>query len=116
MIVGKCNVSIDNGKNKTQNVSYVEGLKHNLQSVSQMCDKGYNLTFHSKGSEINKASLRRLVTNVNRTLRNVYIFYLWHRRCWPLTKFWDFDRLVEGGVQGEAEIVGSHPPFRDFWI
>jgi hypothetical protein len=28
--------------------------------------------------------------------------------------FWDFDRLVEGGVQGEVEIVGSQPLFREF--
>jgi hypothetical protein len=37
--------------------------------------------------------------------------------CWPLTKFWislimfdlfwDFDRLVKGGAQVEAEIAGS---------
>jgi hypothetical protein len=30
--------------------------------------------------------------------------------------FWDFDRLVEGGAQGEVEIVGSRPLFRDFWV
>jgi hypothetical protein len=29
-------------------------------------------------------------------------------------QFWDFDRLVEGGAQGEAEIVGSRPLFREF--
>jgi hypothetical protein len=28
--------------------------------------------------------------------------------------FWDFDRLVEGGAQVEAEIVGSRPLFRVF--
>jgi hypothetical protein len=43
---------------------------------------------------------------------------------WPLTKiwitlvmfdhFWDFNRLVEGGVQGKAEIAGSHPLLREF--
>jgi hypothetical protein len=31
-------------------------------------------------------------------------------------QFWDFDRLVEGGAQGEAEIAGSRPLFRDFWV
>jgi hypothetical protein len=30
--------------------------------------------------------------------------------------FWDFDRLVEGGAQGEAETAGSRPLFRDFWV
>ena len=27
-----------------KNVSYVEGLKHNLISISQICDKGYHVT------------------------------------------------------------------------
>jgi hypothetical protein len=53
-IDGKGTISIDNGKTKTHNVLYVEVLKHNLISVSQMCDQGYNLTFHSKGFEIRK--------------------------------------------------------------
>jgi hypothetical protein len=29
-------------------------------------------------------------------------------------RFWDFDRLVEGGAQAEAEIAGSHPLFAGF--
>jgi hypothetical protein len=29
-------------------------------------------------------------------------------------QFWDFNRLVEGGAQGEAEIVGSLPLIREF--
>jgi hypothetical protein len=37
-IVGKGIVSLDNGNTKTQNDVYVEELKHNLISVSQMCD------------------------------------------------------------------------------
>ena len=32
-------------KIEPQNVLYVEGLKHNLLSVSQMCDNGYDVTF-----------------------------------------------------------------------
>ena len=66
-IVGKGIVSLDNGKTKTQNVLYVKGLKHNILSVSQMCDQGYNLIFHSKGCEIRKATSGRLVANVIRT-------------------------------------------------
>ena len=72
-IVGKGIVSLDNGKTKTQNVLYVEGLKHNLLSVSQMCDQGYNLTFHSKGCEIRKAGSGRLVENENKIESNVYV-------------------------------------------
>jgi hypothetical protein len=72
-IVGKGIVSIYNGKTKTHNVLYVEGLKQNILSVSQMYDQGYNLTFHSKGCEIRKIGLGRLFENANRTLRNVYV-------------------------------------------
>lgn len=38
--------NIDNGKSKAKNVQYVEGLKHSLLSVSQMCDQGCDLTLH----------------------------------------------------------------------
>jgi hypothetical protein len=54
--VRKGTLGLDNGKTKIKNVLYVEGLKHNLLSVSQKCDQGYNLTFHSKGCEIRKSS------------------------------------------------------------
>lgn len=44
-IVGIGIVNLNNGKGKAQNVLYVEGLKHNLLSFSQMRDEGYDLTF-----------------------------------------------------------------------
>jgi len=37
---------------KAQNVLYVDGIKRNLLSVSQMCDNGIDVTFHSKDCEI----------------------------------------------------------------
>jgi hypothetical protein len=52
---------------------YVEGLKHNILSVIQMCDQGYNLTFHSKGCDIRKEALEILVENENKTSSDVYI-------------------------------------------
>lgn len=45
-IKGKGTLNID-GKLKAHDIYYVEGLKHNLLSVSQMCDKGYKFTFDS---------------------------------------------------------------------
>jgi hypothetical protein len=72
-ILGKYIVSIDNGNTKTHNALYVEWLNQNILSVIQMCDQGYNLTFHSKGCEIRKTTSERLVANANRTSRYVYI-------------------------------------------
>ena len=39
-IKGKGMVSISNGKGEAQDVLFVDGLKHNLLSVSQVCDRG----------------------------------------------------------------------------
>lgn len=52
-IKGKGKLNID-GKLKAHDIYYVEGLKHNLLSVIQMCDKGYKFTIDSKGCEIKK--------------------------------------------------------------
>lgn len=41
-------------KLKAHDVYYVEGMKHNLLSMSQMCDKAYKFTFDSKGCQIIK--------------------------------------------------------------
>jgi hypothetical protein len=38
-IKGKGMVSLSNGKGKSQDVLLVDGLKHNLINVSQMCDR-----------------------------------------------------------------------------
>jgi hypothetical protein len=66
-IVGKGTLSLDNIKIKIKNVLYVEGLEHNLLSVSQMCDQGHTLTFDSQGYEIRKKGSGRLMTNAYRT-------------------------------------------------
>jgi hypothetical protein len=41
-------VSLSNGKRKGQDVLFVEGLKHNLLSDSQVCDRGCEVVFTSK--------------------------------------------------------------------
>ena len=43
--VGKIGI---NSSNSIENVLLVEGLKHNLLSVSQLCDKGYLVSFDSQ--------------------------------------------------------------------
>jgi hypothetical protein len=51
-IKGKGMVSFSNGKGKAQDVLLVDGLKHNLLSVSQMCDRGCEVVFTSKYCKI----------------------------------------------------------------
>jgi hypothetical protein len=46
-IIGEGTVRIGNKNEKAQNVLLVEDMKHNLLSVSQMCDQGHKLTFDS---------------------------------------------------------------------
>jgi len=33
-------------KNEIKNMLYVDGLKHNLLSISQLCDKGFKIEFN----------------------------------------------------------------------
>jgi hypothetical protein len=44
-IKGKGMVSLSNGKGDAQDVLLVDGLKHNLLNVSQMCDRGCEEVF-----------------------------------------------------------------------
>ena len=56
-IRGKGMVNLSNGKGKVQYVLFVDGLKHNLLSVSQMCDKECKVVFTSKDCKIKAVSL-----------------------------------------------------------
>jgi hypothetical protein len=51
-IKGKGIVSLCNGKRKAQYVLLVEYLKHNILSVSQVCDRGCEVVFTSKDCRI----------------------------------------------------------------
>jgi hypothetical protein len=48
-------------------------MKHNLLSVSQMCDQGHKLTFDSEKCEIRKEGSRKLVGTTARTSNNIYV-------------------------------------------
>ena len=41
-------------KVKARNVMYVDGLKHHLLSVTQMCDQGNEVVFRSNGCVVNE--------------------------------------------------------------
>ena len=51
-IRGKFLVSLSNRIRKDQDVLFVDGLNHNLLSVSQICDKGCEVTFTTKNCKI----------------------------------------------------------------
>ena len=51
-ITGKGTATLVNGQGKAQNTLLVEGLKHNLLSVSQIFDQGHNVVFSAKNCEI----------------------------------------------------------------
>ena len=72
-IRGKGMVSFSNGKGKAQDVLFVDGLKHNLLSVSQMCDRGREIVFNSKECKIKFVSSGQLVVKGIRTKTNVYV-------------------------------------------
>lgn len=118
-IKGKGVVSLDQ-KIEAQNVMYVEGLKCNILSFSQMCDNGYNVTFRSKDCEICNIKYGKLVGKAVSTHNNVYFFdesrvscYLsktseaqpWHKSLGHM----NFDILIKiskiGAVKGLARLL-----------
>jgi hypothetical protein len=72
-IKGKCIIGkIDSAKN--ENVHYVEGLKHNLINISQLCDNGLEIIFKSHTCEIKQSSSGKILFNGLRN-KNVYVLY-----------------------------------------
>ena len=84
---------IGNGFSSIKKVSLVDGLKHNLLSISQLCDKVFKVIFEPshcivQDSNINKVSfiVRRIdIDNVSTTLVKCITSlsdesWLWHRR------------------------------------
>ena len=63
--------SISNGAIKFERVAYVEGLKHNLLSVSQICDKDYKVLFLKPRVAATDMNDRLVLTG--KRCENVYI-------------------------------------------
>jgi len=61
-------------KVKAGNVLYVDGLNHNLLSVSQMCDQGTEVIFRSNGCSVRDLDTGKTVIKGRRTPNNLYIF------------------------------------------
>jgi hypothetical protein len=106
-IIGKGTTRIGNKNEKTEYVLLVEDMKHNLLSVSQMCDQGHKFTFNSQKCEIRKEGSGKLVATAARTSSNIYVLSkignekcclgkedessLWHKRMGHM----HFDNLVK---------------------
>lgn len=71
--MGKGTISVDNSKDKFEYLIFVECLKHNILTVSQMVDKGNEVTFYFKGCKIRREGFRRLVAKETRASNNIYV-------------------------------------------
>jgi hypothetical protein len=61
--------------NSIDQVLFVHGLKHNLLSVSQLCDKGYRVIFESTHCMVVESSTNE-VKFLGKRQGNVYVIYL----------------------------------------
>jgi hypothetical protein len=103
---------------KIENVLLVENMKHNILSVSQMCDQGHKVTFDSQKCEIRKEGSGKLIFTTARTSNNIYVLsengnekccqgkedesWLWHRRMGHI----HFDNLFK---VNKREVVKEMP-------
>ena len=110
-IRGKGIVSLSNGRSKAEDVLFVDCLKNNLLSVSQICDRGCDVTFTTNNCKINTINTWELIAKGVRTENNVYVLkedkekchlskfdesWLWHRRLGHL----NFDHIVKLNNEG----------------
>eukprot|EP00253_Pinus_taeda_P003264 PITA_03264 len=94
LIKGKGSVVLKEKVN-ARNVMFVDGLKHNLLSVSKMCDEGNEVVFRSNGCIVRELETGERVMKGIRTPNNLYILkggqqqcylsineeqWLWHKR------------------------------------
>ena len=72
-ILGKETINIGSENVKEGKVLLVEYLKHNLPSVSKICDQGYTPMFDSRKCKIRENNSGRLVAIATRRPNNIYI-------------------------------------------
>ena len=99
VIKGKGSVFLKE-KVKDNDFMYVDGLRHNLLSVSQMCDQGTEVVFSSKECVVRDLDIRKTIIKGKRTPSNLYVLknckeqcylskssenWLWHRRLGHLS-------------------------------
>ena len=76
-IMGEGNVG-NQHKTQIKNVLYVDGLKHNLLSISQqLCDKGFKIEFNKNGCLICEAKTGEVV-HIGKRVGNVSMLNIEH--------------------------------------
>ena len=86
---GKCRIighsSIGNNSSSLiENVLLVDGLKHNLLSISQICDKGFKVIFESSRCFIKDSQNDKIIfmVHINQNVYKINISkYEGHNRC-----------------------------------
>jgi hypothetical protein len=72
-ILGKGTVNLGSENVKAGKFLLVEDLKHNILTVSKMCDQGYTLVFDSRKCKIRENNTGKLVATTTRRPNNIYI-------------------------------------------
>jgi len=58
-------------------VLFIEGLEHSLHNISQLCDKGYQITFKSNTCEICLPKSQEVLL-IGKRINNVYLLDISH--------------------------------------
>ncbi|KAJ9547054.1 hypothetical protein OSB04_019597 [Centaurea solstitialis] len=115
--------TLTNGVTTFKRVAYVEGLMHNLLSISQLCDKNHKVCFSKKKCKVKKRLKEVILTSVRKA--NIYILnmntstnnfcfvsrastdtnWLWHKRLSHL----NFKTLNQLSIN---KLVTGLPEFR----
>ena len=61
---------------------YADGLKHNLLSVSQMCDQGNEVVFRSNGCVVRDLDREEIMIKGTRTPNDLYILKGGQQQCY----------------------------------
>jgi len=70
-ILGRGNVGTEDSTT-IENVLYVEGLKHSLLSISQLCDKGYKVNYETNTCTISSETSGQVLFT-GRRVNNIYL-------------------------------------------
>lgn len=72
-IRGKVTASLNNGRGKAWDIVFLDGMKQNLLSVSQMCHRGCDVVFRAQDCEIKSTTIGKVLAKGVRTENNLYI-------------------------------------------